>query len=176
MASSFEAVERELEAIYKDIEKFVDAVLSQVELQPKWSTVNWQLTGPSVLYEEFRRLNGWYDYIITKVLNFEARRNRAAYELEILQASVEDNINSVLELKAQNWIRSGLAREERLALAKIQVGQSVVESSNCSILLNRMDKAIKLAREKASLLAQFKSDAKTASQLMQFGNQLGELK
>jgi hypothetical protein len=143
---------------------------------PGWSKINWHQSGPANLYEEFQKVAGWYDYVISKLLDFEQEKNKITSLLNDWKVDIEGRIDEEIANRSKGWVMTGFAYQERLALAKISVGEDVRFLAKLEVKLERLNSQLAVIKAKAKQLADFKADAKTASQLMNFGHVLGELK
>ena len=141
-----------------------------------WDSLQWSTTGPHGLFEEFKRAGAWGDSITSRMLDFEQEKNAIACAFNNLKAQVDESVEKTLKANGKQWIMSGYAYQERNAFARIEVGEIVSTVAITARRLEDISGMLGILKAKAAQLTAFKSDARVASALMSFGNQLGELK
>lgn len=141
-----------------------------------WEALQWHKTGPGTLFEEFRKAGAWADSIGSRILDFEQKKNDIVYHLSSWKAQLKDEVERIQKTNAKQWVMSGYAYQEREAFARIDAGDKVHYGTLIDARLERISSSLTTAKAKVAQLNSFRADARIAATLMNFGNQLGELK
>lgn len=141
-----------------------------------WSSLSWSEHGPHVLFEQFKLAGGWADHILSNLHDFEAEKANIIRGFESSRASVEKAMDASMVKNAKKLIMDGYAFQERSAFARMEVNDPVWNSTEFDRQIQVLDSFLMLIRAKAKMFTDFKGDAKVAASLMNFGNQLGDLR
>ena len=140
-----------------------------------WNVIKWDKNGPSALFEQFRTAGGWADYIISKVLGLEHKRNKIINDFNDLRISTEKRLEGALKTGSRKLITEGYAYQERMALARIEVGDAVWDQTVFDRKMESLNSTLALIKSKAKQFTDFKSDARIAVSMLNFGHSIGEL-
>jgi hypothetical protein len=141
-----------------------------------WDSLQWSSSGPEVLFDQFRKAGSLADFIMAKVLDLEYRKSGVVGLFEDFRASVDKAIEVALHDKSRSWIIAGYAYQERAIFARIEVGDHVCELNKFDKKLEVLNNALFVLKARIKMFTDFKGDAKVVAALMNFGNQLGELR
>jgi hypothetical protein len=155
------------------LEEFLKTALT---ISPEWKALEWSNLGPGNLFDEFKRVGALLDWLTNSQLFFELHLGRIQEELNNKEVQLEKALNEEIKRSSRLLISSGYAVEERMGLTRLAAGQLYDDVLNLRAKVTKAKNLIDIVKRKAKMLSDFKQDSKTASQLMQFGNQIGELK
>jgi hypothetical protein len=141
-----------------------------------WNALQWSSKGAANLFEEFRRAGAWADSITSRTLDFEQEKNGIACAFRNLKVQLEEKVEKTLQANVKSWVMQGYAQQERQSLARIEVGDAIYNMNRVDNRISDIEVMIGVLKAKSQQLTAFKNDARAATALMNFGNQLGELK
>ncbi len=167
------AAQSELEQIVHEAQKFYEQVRGH---RLDWESLKWSVNGPAGMFEQFRLAGGWHDYITSQVQEFEHRRNVAVSHWSPFKIQVEKDLGEKQYAQVKKFVDQKFAYQERHLFARIEVGDRAWNLTVFENLMSQIESALDLLKAKAKMFADFKNDVRVAVQIMNFGNQLGELR
>jgi len=141
-----------------------------------WAALQWTTKGPASLFDQYTKAGSWSDFIESRLLAFELRKNAILVRFNDGKASLEVRQDAILRDHLTSWISRGMSQTERAMLAKIELGDSGYEQAAFERLLIVVDASLVVLKAKVRQLKDFRADAKAIAQIMNFGHVLGELR
>jgi len=140
-----------------------------------WNALKWDKSGPAGIFDQFKIAGGWADFISSKVFDLEHKRNKITSDFNDLRISTERRLESALKSGSKRLITEGYALQERVAMARIEVGDAVWDQTVFDKKLESLNSALSLVKAKAKQFTDFKADARIATSMLNFGHSIGEL-
>jgi hypothetical protein len=140
-----------------------------------WNSIKWSKQGPSALFEQFRIAGGWADFILNKVFFLEQKRNKIISDFSNFKILIEKRMEGALKTGGKRLITEGYAYQERVTMARIEVGDAIWDEAVFDKRLESLNSALSIIKAKAKQFTDFKADARVAVSMLNFGHSIGEL-
>lgn len=142
---------------------------------PDWGVLQYSKRGVSDLFDEFKKVAAFADYLLEKIIEIELSRSTIVCWLNMLQVRLDRKVDEEHKKQLSVWVGKGYAQTERRMLASMIVGDDVYELRKARIVLERVDATIVAIKTRHKEMISFKFDVKVVKDFLNFGNIIGEL-
>lgn len=142
---------------------------------PDWSVLQYSKRGVSALFDEFKKVAAFADYLLEKIIELELSRSKIVCWFNMLQVRLDRKVDEEHKKQLSVWVGKGYAQTERRMLASMIAGDDVYELRKAKIVLERVDGIITAIKLRHKEMISFKFDAKAIKDFLNFGNLIGEL-
>lgn len=157
------------------IKSSIDLLSYVKSIEPSWDILHYSKAGVGALHKEFVRIGGVQSYITTKLADIVEKKTEITLWLRGQQVQISSSVDSQVALRSKEWISLGYAQTERTTLAQVSSASALYELRKYQSLITRIDDLIGIIEMKLKDMSDFRHDAKTISNLLNFGNLLQEI-
>ena len=142
---------------------------------PNWGALQYSKHGVLTLFDEFKKVSGFADFLLEKIIEVEFSRNSIVCWLNMLQVRLDRKVDEEHRKQLSVWVGKGYAQTERRMLASMFVGDDTYELRKARIGLERIDGIIAAIKARHKEMVNFKFAARDVKDFLNFGNVIGEL-
>jgi len=145
------------------------------DIRPKWDMLDYSKNGVSQLFKEFVRTGGQYSYIISALSDLKLKRSSVTRWLREQQVQISSSVDLKVGEKAGEWVKLGYSQSERSLLAQIPLAEESKQLRLIGSKIQQLDDILSVLERMVQELSDFRRDAQTISNLLNFGNMLKEI-
>jgi len=163
----------QFDVLYSQLQKDCSEVKNYVV---QWSALSWSSHGAANLFDEFKRAGGYSEYFNAKIHTAEMVRADLLLALSDVRILVEQKKAGLMVKNTKGYVTSGLAHQERESMLQIDLGDLGYHLKQIEARLESIKILMELLKSRVQQFNSFRMDARAVSDMMRFGNFLGELK